>query len=332
MTILGIETLIYGVGDVAESGRFFDDFGLQRSGNEKAGSVDFKLPEGSFVTIRHRDDPSLMPTKMEGDGVRQIIWGVADTASLEALADDLSRDHELLRSDDGTVHFMTAFGIAMGLKVYSCTPVASAPDPVNSPGKVNRLNHHRKWRERARPKVLNHVVFMTPDFDDGAAFMQERLNFRLSDLQRNFGVYLRAPGSTAHHNLLLLNANAPIPDCDGNLRFHHANFGVEDIDEIMAGANHMTRKGWEASHVGLGRHRIDSALFYYIPSPAGGEAEYGADADMVDDSWIPREWINPLFGYMTFAHNLPPFMLDPPSWNYRYLTEEAQIAVAEEVS
>ena len=107
---------------------------------------------------------------------------------------------------------------------------------------------------------------------------------------------------------------------DGKHRFHHANFAVEDIDEIMVGANHMVRQGWDASHFGLGRHRIDSALFYYIPCPAGGEAEYGADSDYVDDIWVPREWIEPLFAYSHFVHNLPPFLRKPPAWDFRYIT------------
>lgn len=34
--------------------------------------------------------------------------------------------------------------------------------------------------------------------------------------------------------------NAPVPGMDGRLRFDHANFGVEDIDEIMIGANCAT--------------------------------------------------------------------------------------------
>jgi catechol 2,3-dioxygenase-like lactoylglutathione lyase family enzyme len=191
---------------------------------------------------------------------------------------------------------------------------------VNAPGRVNRLNQHRKWRLRAMPKVIAHVVFAVPGYDAAAAFMIERLGFRLSDNQRGFGQYLRAPGANNHHNLLLLNANAPFPGMDGMLRFHHANFGVEDIDEIMVGANHMVRQGWEPSHLGLGRHRIDSALFYYLPCPAGGEAEYGADADYVDDSWVPRDWAEPLFAYSHFVHNLPPFLMKPPAWDVRHIT------------
>jgi len=119
---------------------------------------------------------------------------------------------------------------------------------------------------------------------------------------------------------LLLNADLHFPGLDGQFRFHHANFGVEDIDEIMVGANHMTRNGWAPSHFGLGRHRIDSALFYYLPCPAGGEAEYGADADVVDESWVPREWTVPLFAYSHFVHNLPPFLMQAPEWTFRYIT------------
>ena len=117
---------------------------------------------------------------------------------------------------------------------------------------------------------------------------------------------LRADGTHNHHNILLLNANAPLPGADGKLRFHHANFALEELDEIMISVNNMIRKGWTPSDLGLGRHRVDSALFYYFKSPAGGEAEFGADSDYVDDNWVPREWTNPLFGYAHFVHNLPP--------------------------
>jgi hypothetical protein len=146
------------------------------------------------------------------------------------------------------------------------------------------------------------------------------LNFRLTDRQLGFGNYLRADGTHNHHNILLLNANAPLPGADGKLRFHHANFALEDLDEIMISVNNMIRKGWAPSEQGLGRHRVDSALFYYFKSPAGGEAEFGADADYVDDNWVPREWTNPLFGYAHFVHNLPPFLLREPEWRFQYLT------------
>ncbi|GLT00152.1 glyoxalase [Sphingobium jiangsuense] len=322
MAIIGIESLIYEVSDLALCVRFFEDFGLGTAEREGEG-FRFGLTEGSSVVLRPRGGSALPPSPMEGDGVRQVVWGVDSEKSLEALVAGLAADIEVRRAQDGTAHFLTPFGIAMGLRVFDRKPVVYAPDPVNAPGRVNRLNQHRKWRERARPKVINHAVWAIPEYEAGYAFMRDRLNFRLSDHQRGFGMYLRADGSINHHNILLLNANAPFPGMDGKVRFHHANFGVEDIDEIMTGANHMTRKGWKGSHLGLGRHRIDSALFYYLPCPAGGEAEYGADADYVDDNWVPRDWVSPLFAFAHFTHDLPAFLRQAPSWDVRYLTQEA---------
>lgn len=322
MAIMGIQSLIYGVEDVARCEWFFEDFGLPLT-ESTADHAHFLLPEGSNVIIRYRDDPALPHGKIEGDGVRQVIWGVDDERSLEDFAVSLGKVVDVTRDADGTVLFTPPFGIPMGLRLFRKKPVVYAPDPLNAPGRINRLNQHRKWRERARPKVINHVVWAIPDYEAGYAFMRDHLHFRLSDHQCGFGMYLRADGTNNHHSLLLLNASAPFPGMDGKVRFHHANFGVEDIDEIMTGANYMARKGWAPSHLGLGRHRIDSALFYYLPCPAGGEAEYGADSDYVDDSWVPREWTAPLFGFAHFVHNLPPFLQEPPAWDFRYLTEEA---------
>jgi catechol 2,3-dioxygenase-like lactoylglutathione lyase family enzyme len=320
MAIIGIESLVYGVTDVNESARFFDDFGLKRQTTTPT-AVRFELPEGSSVVIRSNDDPAIPASSLVGTGVREVIWGVDTPESLASIAEDLGRDRKIHRDADGGLHFLTDFGAAMGLRVFHKKAVISAPDPINAPGYVRRLNTHRKWRLRAHPKVIAHVVFAVPDYLGAAQFMCKRMGFRLSDSQKGFGEYLRAGGSHNHHSLLLLNADLHFPGLDGQFRFHHANFGVEDIDEIMVGANHMTRCGWAPSQFGLGRHRIDSALFYYLPCPTGGEAEYGADADVVDESWVPREWTVPLFAYSHFVHNLPPFLMQAPEWTFRYITD-----------
>lgn len=317
MAIVGIETLVYGVDDVALCARYFEDFGLPLI--ERSSTLArFRLDEGSNIVIRHIDDPALPASTVEGIGVREVVWGVDTQAELDRLAAALERDRKLVRDVDGTVHFLADDGLPLALRVFAKKAVVYAPDPVNAPGRVNRLNQHRKWRLRARPKVIQHVVFAVPDPDASFAFFRDRLGFRMSDRQRGVGVYARADGTLNHHSIFFLNANAPFPGLDGKTRFNHANFGVEDLDEIMLGANYMERHGWPKSHLGLGRHRIDSALFFYLPCPAGGEAEYGADADYVDDNWVPRDWVEPLFGYMHFAHNLPPFMQNEPAWNVKF--------------
>ncbi len=321
MAIIGIESLVYGVDNVETCRRFFDDFGLKTLATS-ASVVEFEVDEGSRVILRSAADPALPRSSLLGTGVREVAWGVDTEQNLRALADNVGRDRDVMRDADGTVHFLTDCGLPMALRVFRKRPLIGAPDAVNAPGVVNRMNTHRKWRKRARPRTIQHVVFTAVSFESTYKFFCERLNFRVSDLQKGYGAYLRAEGAINHHNLLLLNAALPFPDFDGQPRFHHANFGVEDIDEIMIGANHMERRGWAKSVLGLGRHRIDSALFYYLPCPTGGEAEYGADGDYVDDSWVPRFWEEPLFGYLTFAHNMPPFFHHAPPWKFAYLEQQ----------
>jgi catechol 2,3-dioxygenase-like lactoylglutathione lyase family enzyme len=232
---------------------------------------------------------------------------------------DLQTDREVVRGSDGGAHFIPDFGFPMALCRTAKRPVITAPDPVNSPGNVNRLNKQRKWHVRARPRVINHITIAVEDFEQTFEFLRKRLGFRLTDRQGRFGLYCRADGARVHHSMAILDAKGGIFGTDGSLGFHHANFGVEDIDEIMVGANYMERRGWPKSHMGLGRHRIDSALFLYLPCPAGGEAEYGADQDVIDDSWIPRDWYVETFGFITFISNMPDMLKIEPEWAFRYL-------------
>lgn len=317
MAIIGIETVLYGVDDVAECTRYFTDFGLPLEKRSDA-RAHFRLDEGSNVILKHKEDPAIPESGLVGTGVHETIWGVDRPEALEKLVAGLETDREVRRDDDGTAHFIDDAGIAHGLRLYRKNPVRSAPDPVNSPGNVNRLNQHRKWIARARPKTIQHVVYQVPDTQKSWAFFRDRLNFRLSDDQREFGVYGRADGANDHHNIFFLNARLPFPGFDGNPRFDHVNYGVEGLDEIMVGANYMERKGWPKSAWGLGRHRIASSLFLYLPCPTGGTAEYGADSDVLDDSWVPRRW-NPMFGFFSFITNMEPFMMDAAPWEWEYV-------------
>jgi catechol 2,3-dioxygenase-like lactoylglutathione lyase family enzyme len=319
MAIIGIERLVYGVENIEESVRFFRDFGLTDLNDGPAGT-ELGLVNGSRVQVLPLGHPALPKGgSIVGQGVQEVIWAVDSRPSLDVLRVKLG---EVVGVDwDGEVaRFVTPFGVPMGLRVWTPKPIVCAPDPSNAPGRVERLNRPRRWRLRATPRLIAHVVFAVPDYDSVYQFMIDVLNFRLTDRQSGFGTYLRADGTNNHHNILFLNANAPFPGVDGNLRFHHANFALEELDEIMISVNNMIRKGWKPSDQGLGRHRIDSALFYYFECPAGGEAEYGADSDYVDDNWVPREWTNPLFAYAHFVHNLPPFLMNEPEWRFQYIT------------
>ncbi|HZU64327.1 MAG TPA: VOC family protein [Novosphingobium sp.] len=323
MAITGIRRLVFLVDDLTTTTRFFTDYGLSFIAGD-ATSSRFEVMNGAEVLLLLRGHPDLPQGHAQtGIGVVECVWSVDNAAALKRLTDDLARDHQLATDAEGVVHFVTPFGQAVALQHWTPRAVHGAPSPANTPGLVGRLNQPRKWLARATPKRIHHAVWTFPDVQEALEYYRDRLGFRITDVQKGFGVYMRASAAFEHHNIFLANAQAPMPGFDGTLKFHHANFELEDIDEIMVGKNHLDRLGYDfAGNWGLGRHRLTSAAFLYLNMPAlGGDMEYGADCDCVDDSWKPRVW-DGAFGTAIFMHDLPQWMMPTPNWDVTYARDE----------
>lgn len=294
MSILGIKRIVFGVDDVERAAGFFQDFGLELA-HRSAPNAWFELPEGSTVELRPADDPSLPAPAFAGNGPREIVWGVNSQKSLAELERALAVDRPVAIDEHGVLHTRDDVGLAIAFDVFNRHEIKGASNEENTPSDVRRWNRHRRWYDRARPKLIFHVVFGVPDVDRGVHFYTTRLGFRVTDINRGLGIFMRCDGRHEHHNLFLLQSERPM--------FSHVSFGVDNIDELMAGANHMQRKGWSEG-MGLGRHRVSSLAFYYVKSPAGGQAEYSADGDYLTDEWKPRVW-EPRFGHIHWLGQVP---------------------------
>jgi catechol 2,3-dioxygenase-like lactoylglutathione lyase family enzyme len=247
--------------------------------------TDFRLAEEPNLLIRSADDASLPPRFLPGDGAREVIWGVDNEESLRAVESELGRDREITRDGFGALRSVDPNGIRIGFRVFERVPLDPVGTVENTLTSRARWNSPRRWYDRADPKLIQHIVFGVPEVDAALDFYVGRLNFRISDMSRGRGVFLRSQGRNEHHNLFFLK---------NMLSFNHLAFGVDSIDELMAGANHMQRQGWKTG-VGFGRHRISSIVYFYMKCPGGGEIEYAADGDYLDDDWRPRLW-NPAYG------------------------------------
>ena len=312
MAILGVQTVVFGVDDLTRCTQFFDDFGLTREDSHTdTDMVEYKLREGSHVVLQQSTDSALPLSFGTGPGVRRVIWGVDNQESLDAIEVDLRRDRAVEKDAHGRIYCVDDAGLSIGFGLFERQPLFSDEELVNSPGRSLRWNRHRKWFRRAAPQLIHHVVFACPDYEKAARFYRDRLKFRVTDVSRDRGIFLRADGRSDHHNLFWLK--------DTRARFVHISFGVENLDELVAGANHMQRTGW-TSNLGLGRHRLSSTIYAYINNPAGGEAEYSADTDCLDDRWQPRIW-NPPFANQHWVANLPEFLIKPPEEDMGLLAE-----------
>jgi hypothetical protein len=61
-----------------------------------------------------------------------------------------------------------------------------------------------------------------------------------------------------------------------------------------------------------------------LACPAGGHAEYIADQDYLDDSWMPRDW-EENFGGSVWIHDIPEHMKKPYSWDVKLYDEDAAL-------
>lgn len=323
MAITGIRRLVFLVDDLVTTRRFFTDYGLLARDADDT-SARFETMNGGEVRLLRRGHADLPSgTAQTGIGVHECVWSVDKQTAFDRLVSDLSADHTLTTDAEGVVHFVTTFGQAIGLQLWAPRPVHGAPSPSNTPGSIGRLNQPRKWLARAVPKRLHHCVWTFPDVQVALEFYRDRLGFRLTDVQKGFGVYMRADGAYEHHTIFLANAHAGMPGFDGTLKFHHANFELEDIDEIMVGKNQLERRGYSfVGGWGFGRHRLTSAAFLYLNVPElGGDMEYGADCDCVDDSWKVRVW-DGAFGTLIYMHDLPQWLQPEPVWDVAYARDD----------
>lgn len=281
MGITGIHSITYTTRDVAQGARFHELLGL-RLARQSASAADFELPDGTAVLLRSPTEAAASgPFVGPEGGVSEVCWAVDSEPALAALARGLATDRAVQSHGSTECSFVDDAGLSVRLRVAAFKPLEAQADPVNAPGRVERLNQLRPWYERATPQQFQHVVFAAPEPRAAARFYVQRLGFRISDIQEEGGVFLRAPGNIQHHNLYWQRGEARA--------FRHIAYGVRNVDEIMAGAGFMARHGF-ASRIGLGRHRISSTFFYYMPNPCGGESEYATDADCLDDNWQPRVW------------------------------------------
>ena len=285
MSILRVESVVYGVEDLELSGRFLDDWGLEKIEGGKKGAV-YTTPENQPIVVRHVDDPELPPAIEGGSTAREIIWGIDSPGELDVIASELSNDRDVTIDGDGTCHTVDESGFHIGFCVTNSTSV-DVPEPsFNLHDRVGRLNRH-SWPEvdaKPVPLRLGHVVLSIPSEGnwEAARFYIERLGFRVTDRMTNAGTFMQCDGSTFHHCILLYHRG-------DHRRWNHLAFEVADFDALMGSGNYISKKGWETTS-GPGRHSLGSNWFWYFRCPLGGEIEFFTDMDRMDADWEPRTW------------------------------------------
>ena len=259
------------VPNVAETSAYYTDFGL----SPDSGGWFTTLDGGRQLRIVHAPTRRLVEMELGAD----------DDDDLGRIASNLNR---IGVHADRVAQQLTAVESVTGVRVTVAVSgrLVQAEVPAtayNGPGRLERRGHRAPGVLRegpVRPRKLGHAVLGTTDFNVTKDFFVNGLGFKVSDLIKDAGAFLRC--STDHHNVLVLRAPVSF--------LHHTSWQVDDIDEVGRGAMAMLAADPERHVWGLGRHHAGSNFFWYLKDPAGNFSEYYSDMDCIieDQLWTPE--------------------------------------------
>ncbi len=260
--------------DLAEVERFLDDFGLQ---------VARRTPNRSFM---RGFGPSPFLYAAEQGAPRFIGFGLqtSDLKALQALAADEGEKVRVLDAPGGgyVVNLHDPDGNQIEVVVGQDAATAlNAPTPAawnEAGGSRRRSSPRRTYAGPSHVLRLGHIVFAVSDFARSAAWYESRFGLLRSEEVRSeagdpIGAFYRFDlGDTPadHHALFIFQRAAA--------GFLHAAFEVVDLDDLMAGHDHLLGAG-EQHHWGVGRHKLGSQVFDYWLDPWGRQLEHWTDGD-----------------------------------------------------
>ncbi|MBV8621307.1 MAG: VOC family protein [Curvibacter sp.] len=278
MNIIGPDALVFGVDDLPACRQYLIDYGLKDAGRDR-----FEALDGTAVVLRAKDDAALPASLGTASLLRETIYGVADTQTLDAIEAELRRDRAVVR-EDGVLRCSDDMGFALAFQVSMRRPIDLAPELVNAPGVEARRGPNRLGLPAdlpALPRSLSHVVYFVPDTAKAEAFYR-RLGFVCTDRFTGVGPFLRPAGTQDHHTLFMIQTPPFMKGCE------HFTFHMGGPTEVLLAGTRFVEKGYQ-SFWGPGRHRFGSNWFWYFNSPLGCHVEYDADMDLHDDHWVARE-------------------------------------------
>ncbi|MFT4196731.1 MAG: VOC family protein [Pseudoxanthomonas sp.] len=284
MNILGLESLVFGVEDLAATRQYLLDYGLDEAEFDPARGGYWTALDGTGIRVLRPDDPALPPNRLAPPQLRETLYAVADAATLDALHRHLGGEREVRVDADGSLHCFDDGGTAIGFQLTRRRPIQARHLGFNVPGQApgRALNDCAADPDAViKPRTLSHVVYFTPDVARSEAFYR-RLGFTVTDRFEGLGPFMRPAGTDDHHTLFLIQSqNEHMVGCN------HFTFHLGSASEVLQQGWNFARKGYR-SFWGPGRHILGSNFFWYFNSPFGAVMEIDADMDLHGGDWQPR--------------------------------------------
>lgn len=278
ITIDDVESVRFAAPDLAKMYVFLRDFGFADAA------------EGGDGVLRMRGTGS-------APYVHETVQGDPGFVSLALRARSLADLHTLAEAESASVEQAT--GPGGGSVVRLTDPNGFVVEVIADKARVAALPHGVRdpWNTitaRARPGAakrvvagaahivrLGHVVLGVNDTAESWEWYHARFGVLMSDEVRAPNGALAAAfircdrgDDPADHHTLNFAAIPGRPPA-----FHHAAFEVADLDDLMAGHEHLKQAGYQHDW-GVGRHILGSQVFDYWKNPWGHRVEHWTDGDV----------------------------------------------------
>jgi len=271
-----------GAPDLAMAEQFLDEFGLQ---------VAARKDDNVFFRGTEAEPPCYVLSKGSGD-VIAIGFEADSEEDLEKIA-QLEGASAVESLDEPAGGQMVRFTDPVGMQVeivYGRTalePLEPAPSHIfNMNGLRDRVGQLPSInRGPSRVRRLGHLVLESADPEALYQWYFDHLGLAISDKvclpdgssQMIFSRLDRAEAFVDHHVVGFQFA------LDEGVRVQHIAFEVGNLDDLMAGHEHLKRR--KRKHVwGVGRHLLGGQIFDYWKSPFGVIHEHWTDTDLVNES------------------------------------------------
>ncbi|SEH64069.1 catechol 2,3-dioxygenase [Halopenitus malekzadehii] len=209
-----------------------------------------------------------------GTGVRHFAVRVPDVETIEKYEATLEKENVACSRTDGDepnqeygVRFSLPTGIDMEFVSVSDRNYRHEVDPA-------------KDRSPIAPIDLDHITLRLLDVQPNAVFLQDVLDFHISDVRETSQGFWRQAFTRFgdyHHDIAMFSGS------NRDETLHHLAFTMRDIGHLKTFCDTVAAAGFEVE-VGIGRHNAGSNLFIYVRGPGGNRYEFCAEAATLDNS------------------------------------------------
>jgi len=275
-----VESVRFSASDLPRMRRFLLDFGLFDAQDAGDGVLRMRgTGTAPYIHETVEGDPGFVSVTLRARTLDDLkTMAAAEGVPVEPASGPGGGRSVRLKDPDGF-----AIDVVAGKARVASMPDGSR-DPWNIAARRERMGVPKRVAAGpANALRLGHVVFVVSNAQASWNWWQSRFGLLMSDEVRApdgnmAAAFIRCDRGVEPVDHHMLNF-AAIPGVSP--RFHHAAFEVADLDDLMAGGEHLQAQGYRRDW-GIGRHILGSQVFDYWRDPWGHRVEHWTDGDLFD--------------------------------------------------